>query len=431
MRMPSEIFARRAYEGAASSSLIRNLFEWGREAARARPELDIVDLSLGNPDLEPAPAVRAALRRLVAEETPGRHRYMDNAGFEEVRAAVAAHLSRSSGIPLGADSVYLTCGAAGALQILFAALLDPGDDVLLFAPHFPEYLGFVRSAGATPVVVPPGAGFQLDFEALEAALTARTRALVLNDPNNPTGVRYPAGVPARLAALLAAHRERTGTLVHIVADEAYSGLAYDRTPRASVLAAWDAAWLVRSCSKDASLAGERIGYFAWGPAMATPETLLLLRSTARALGFASAPALMQRLLPCALANPLDSSEYLRRCERFVAILSAGNLNAALPDGGFFVFPRSPIADDRRFCRLLAERGVLCVPGTAFGAPGYFRASLTQPLARVEVAAGRIVDCAQRVREARPNERVAGVPRAEVARVRVGARAVGSRAHRRG
>jgi aspartate aminotransferase len=399
LKMTSEIFARRASESAAAGSLIRHLFEWGREAARAHPELDIIDLSLGNPDLEPSPAVREALRALVAGTAPGTHRYMDNAGFEEVREAVASHLSLSSGMHLAADSVYLTCGAAGALQIVFGAILDPGDEVILFAPYFPEYIGFVRSAGATPVVVRPGAGFQLDLEAFQAALTARTRAVVLNNPNNPTGVRYPASTSSRLASLLAAHRERTGTLVHLVADEAYAGLVYDRRPAASVLAAWDAAWLVRSCSKDASLAGERIGYFAWGPGLATPETLPLLRSTARALGFASAPALMQRLLPYALAHPVDTSEYRGRCERFVAILRAGGLDAALPEAGFFVFPRSPMADDRRFCQLLADRGVLCVPGIAFGAPGYFRASLTQPRARVEAAAERIAGCAQLVREA--------------------------------
>jgi aspartate aminotransferase len=397
--MKSEIFASRARAIAASSSLIRHLFECGGEAPMGRPELDIIDLSLGNPDLEPSPEVREALRRLVAEETPGRHCYTDNAGFEDVRETVARHLSLSSGIQLGADSVYLTCGAAGALKIVFGAILDPGDEVVVFAPYFPEYIGFVQSAGATPVVVRPGAGFQLDLTAFEAALTARTRAVVLNNPNNPTGVRYPASIVARLASMLAAHRERNGTLVHIVADEACSGLVYDGRRSASVLAAWDAVWLVRSCSKDASLAGERIGYFAWGPELDAPETMPLLRSTARGLGFASAPALMQRLLPYTLAHPLDPIEYRRRCERFVAILRAGGLEAALPGGGFFVFPRSPIADDRLFCQLLAERGVLCVPGTAFGAPGYFRASLTQALARIEAAAERITGCARSVHEA--------------------------------
>ena len=390
--MKSEIFSRRAREMEASSPAIRHPFEWGREAARSRPELDLIDLSLGNPDLEPSPEVREALRSLVAEETPGRHRYMDNAGFEDVREKVARHVSQSSGIEVGADSIYLTCGAAGALQIVFGALLDPGDEVIVFAPYFPEYIGFVERAGGSPVVVRPGAGFQLDLAAFEAALTERTRAVILNDPNNPTGVRYPASTKELLASVLVAHRERTGTLVHIIADEAYAGLVYEGTRGPSVLAAWDAVWLVRSCSKDASLAGERIGYLAWGPALSAPETLPTLRRTARALGFASAPALMQRLLPYTLAHPLDTSEYRRRCELFVAILSAGGLDAALPDGGFFTFPRSPIADDRTFCRLLAERGVLCVPGHAFGASGYFRASLTQPMARIEAAALRIAGC---------------------------------------
>ena len=391
--MNTEIFGRRAREGAALCSPIRHPFEWGREAAQANPTLDVIDLSLGNPDLEPAPAVRLALRRLVSDQTPGRHRYMDNAGYEDVREAVAFYLSRSAGVSIGADSVYLTCGAAGALQIVFGAILDPGDEVLVFAPYFPEYLGFLRRAGATPVVVPPGAGFQLDLAAFTAALTAKTRAVILNNPNNPTGVRYPEAATAGLAGGLAAHRERTGRLVHIVADEAYAGLTYDGSHAASVLTLWDAVWLVRSCSKDASLAGERIGYFAWGPALSGPDTMPLLRATARSLGFASAPALMQRLLPYTLAHPLDTSEYRRRCGRFVAVLEADGLSASVPNGGFFVFPRAPIDDDRRFCRMLADSGVLTVPGSAFGAPGFFRCSLTQPLARVEAAARRIAACA--------------------------------------
>lgn len=398
--MRSERFGRKACEIAASGSFIRPLFECGREAARAHPELDMIDLSLGNPDLEPSPGVCEALRRLVADVAPGMHRYMDNAGLEDVRETVAKHLSESSGLHVGADSVYLTCGAAGALQIVLGAILDPGDEVIVFAPYFPGYIDFVERAGATPVVVRPGPGFQLDLTAFEAALSARTRAVILNDPNNPTGVRYPDSVTARLVAMLAAHRDRNGTLVHIVADEAYSGLVYDGRRGAPMLAVWDAVWLVRSCSKDASLAGERIGYFAWGPELSTPQTLPLLRATARALGFASAPALMQRLLPFTLAHPLDTSAYRRRCERFVAILVAGGLDVTLPEAGFLVFPRSPIADDLEFCGLLAERGVLCVPGTAFGAPGYFRASLTQPLPRVEAAAGRVTGCAHSVRRNR-------------------------------
>jgi len=398
--MTSEIFSRRACAREVSGPSIRHPFEWGREAARAHPGRDLIDLSLGNPDLEPSPPVREALRALAAEETPGRHRYMDNAGFEDVRERVAQHVSRSAGVHVGADSVYLTCGAAGALQIVLGAVLDPGDEVIVFAPYFPEYIGFVERAGGSPVVVRPGAGFQIDLAAVEAALTEKTRGVILNNPNNPTGLRYPDSTTARLASMLAAHRERTGTLVHIVADEAYAGLAYEGAWNASALAAWDAVWLVRSCSKDASLAGERIGYLAWGPALSAPGTLPTLRSTARSLGFASAPALMQRLLPYTLAHPLDTSEYRRRCERFVSLLCAGGLDAELPDGGFFVFPRSPIADDRRFCRILAESGVLCVPGSTFGAPGYFRAALTHALPRIEAAAARITRCAQSGRDSR-------------------------------
>jgi aspartate aminotransferase len=399
--MTGEIFSRRARAMEASGPSIRQPFERRGEPARACTQRDLIDLSLGNPDLEPSPEVREALRSLVAEKTPGQHRYTDNAGFEDVRERVALHVSRSSGSHVGADSVYLTCGAAGALQIVLGAIVDPGDEVIAFAPYFPEYMGFIERAGGAPVVVRPGTGFQLDLAAFEAALTERTRAVIVNNPNNPAGVKYPDSAMARLASVLVTHRERTGRLVHIVADEACAGLLYERDCSASVLAVWDAVWLVRSCSKDASLAGERIGYFAWGPALSTAETMPTLRSTARALGFASAPALMQRLLPYTLAHPLDTSEYRRRCERFVTILRADGFEATLPDGGFFVFPRSPIADDRTFCRLLAERGVLCVPGAAFGASGYFRASLTQPLARIEAAALRITGCLHALPERGP------------------------------
>jgi len=252
--------------------------------------------------------------------------------------------------------------------------------------------------------VRPGASFQLDLAAFEAALSVRTRAVIVNNPNNPTGATYADSTLAQLASVLVTHRRRTGRLVHIIADEACAGLMYERNRKTSALAVWDAVWLVRSCSKDASLAGERIGFFAWGPALSTPQTMPLLRATARALGFASAPALMQRLLPYTLAHPLDPSEYRRRCERFLAILRAAGVDGVLPDAGFFVFPRSPIADDETFCRLLAERGVRCVPGTAFGAPGYFRAALTSPLARIEAAAGRITERAHFARDARENER---------------------------
>ena len=398
--MERELFSRRAHDAHACGSLARHLFESGREEAEAHPELDVIDLSLGNPDLEPAAAVCSALRALVADKAKGLHRYMDNAGFPDVRDAVASHLSQESGIAILRDSVYLTCGAAGALQIVFGALLNPGDEVIVFAPYFPEYIGFIRNALAVPKVVRPGASFQLDLAAFEAALSTKTRAVVVNNPNNPAGVLYPAPTLARLASVLAAHRERTGYLVHVIADEAGCGLAHDGRRSASVLAAWDAVWLVRSCSKDASLAGERIGYLAWGPELSTPRTLPLLSATARSFGYASAPALMQRLLPHVLAHPLDASEYRLRCRRFVATLNAHGVDVVHPDAGFFAFPRSPIADERWFCQLLAKHGVLCVPGSAFGAPGYFRASLTQPVARVEEAALRIARWARLAVEAR-------------------------------
>ena len=379
---------------SSMGSEIRRVFLLGQRRREENPEVDLVDLSLGNPDLEPPEQVKQQLQVLAAERQQGVHRYMDNAGFPEIREFLAQRLTESEGVQITRDSVFVSCGAAGALQVLLRTLIDPQDEVLLVAPFFSEYRPYVSNLGGCPVTVGSDSYHMPDLEAFKRALNSQTRAVIINSPNNPSGVLYPLDVIQGLVQCLREHRENTGRVVHLISDEPYARLLYNPNDFVSVLAQYDASWLIRSHSKDLGLAGERIGYLAWGPALNKPETLNALRNSARALGFVNAPALMQRLLPKVFDASVDVSEYQRRVDAFVDILQQNGFECVRPKASFFVFPRCPIQDDNLFCELLVAAGVLAVPGSSFGKPGYFRCSLTQPIERVIDGAQRIVGCAQ-------------------------------------
>lgn len=379
---------------SSMGSEIRRVFLLGQRMKEENPEVDLVDLSLGNPDLDPPEEVSSQLEVLAAERVSGAHRYMDNAGYPEVREFLAQRLQRSEGVSISRDSVFVSCGAAGALQILLRTLIDPGDEVILLAPFFSEYRPYVSNLGGVPVVVGSDEQHMPDMEQLTQALSARTRAVIINSPNNPSGALYPLEVIQSLAQCLEQHREKSGRVVHLISDEPYARLLFSSQDFVPVLKYYSATWLIRSHSKDLGLAGERIGYLAWGPALARPETLNALRNSARALGFVNAPALMQRLLPRVFDASVDVSEYKRRVDAFVDILQKNGFECVRPKASFFVFPRCPIPDDTDFCERLVDAGVLAVPGSSFGKPGYFRCSLTQPIERVIKGAHRIVRCSQ-------------------------------------
>lgn len=391
---PDDVIGHTCKTLSQMGSEIRRVFLLGQKMREDNPNVDLVDLSLGNPDLEPPEQVRRELVKLAEEQVAGVHRYMDNAGYPEVREFLASKLSTSEGVGVTRDSVFVTCGAAGALQILLRTLIDPADEVILLAPFFSEYRPYVTNMGGVPVIVGSDGQHMPDLKQLRSALTPRTKAIIVNSPNNPSGALYPAGVLQSIAALLKAHHAETGRLVHLISDEPYARLLFNPADFVSVLPLYPAAWVVRSHSKDLGLAGERIGYLVWGPALAMPETLNALRNSARALGFVNAPALMQRLLPRVFDASVDVSQYRRRVDAFVDILQAAGIECARPRASFFVFPKSPLADDHAFTEQLVRAGVLAVPGSSFGKAGYFRCSLTQPLERVVEGAHRIVRCAQ-------------------------------------
>jgi aspartate aminotransferase len=299
---------------------------------------------------------------------------MNNAGYPEVRAAVAKSLSEEQGVKVEADNIVLTCGAAGAINVFFRAILDPGDEVICPAPYFVEYGFYVSNFGGTlrPVKSKP-LTFELDFEALEQAFTPKTRAVLINSPNNPSGQIYSRSDLEKLSALLQKYSQIYGRPIYLVSDEPYRFLNYDNLPLPSVFDLYQFSVIVSSYSKKLSLAGARIGYFAANPAIPAIEELMsAVIMTNRILGFVNAPAIAQQVLLHTIGNAVDIAIYRDRRNAMAEVLDAAGIKYALPRGAFYFFPQSPIADDVAFVQALLAERILAVPGSGFGYPGYFR-----------------------------------------------------------
>ncbi len=358
---------------AQSSSWIRKMFE---EGARLKAEFgaeNIFDFSLGNPDLPPPPQFQKTLASLAANEAPGVHAYMPNGGYPFVRDAVAAQLSIEQGITLSRDEMLMTCGAAGGLNVVLKALLDPEDEVIILAPFFVEYKFYVDNHGGVSKVVPTDSEFNLDIDVIASAINEKTKAILINSPNNPTGQIYSAESLAELGKVLGAASEKNNSTIYLIADEPYRKIVFDDHEVPSIMLAYKNSIVVSSYSKDLSLPGERIGYIAVHPEIAEKNALLeALTLGNRILGFVNAPALMQRVVAELQGATVDNSIYIRRRETFCRILSAAGYQFIPPKGAFYMFPKSPLDDDVEFVRILQEQKILAVPGRGFGAPGYFR-----------------------------------------------------------
>ena len=309
-----------------NSSWIRRMFEEGAELkARLGPD-QVYDFTLGNPDLEPPPRFQAELVKAAGDLSPGLHAYMPNAGLLQTRQALAGMLSRLHGLEFKAQDVVLTCGASGGLNVILKALLDPGDEVVILAPYFPEYLFYADNHGGVARVVETDEHFQPDLDRLTAALSPRTRAVIINSPNNPTGQIYDAETLKELGRFLVHHAGRHGRPVYLVADEPYRHLVYDGAQVPSIFAAYPNTLLATSFSKDLSIPGERLGYVAVSPRAAGRgelEGALVLAN--RILGFVNAPALMQRVVAGLTDVSLDITPYARRRELFCDVLSPGGV----------------------------------------------------------------------------------------------------------
>jgi len=357
-----------------SASWVREMFERGRRLKAQLGEENVFDFSLGNPNAAPPPEFFDALRAVACEQRPELHGYMSNAGFEETRAAVARFVSREYGLELDGAAVVMTVGAAGGLNVALRAICDPGDEIIVLAPYFPEYRFYIEQAGARMVVVQTDAQFQPDIAAIQAALSAHTRGLIVNSPNNPSGAVYAESCCRELAAVLQRH-DRPDRPLYVLLDDPYRRLVYEGAPPASLASCYPRSVLISSFSKDVSLAGERIGYIAV-PAGVPDRQLLLGAMTIlnRTLGFVNAPALMQRVIARCVGAACDFSFYRRNRDLLCRVLRHAGYELIVPGGSMFVFPRTPIDDDVAFVQRLLEQRILTVPGTGFGRPGHMRVS---------------------------------------------------------
>jgi len=349
------------------------MFEEGARLKAERGEEGVFDFTLGNPYGDPPPLLAKELARLAADPPADLHKYMPNAGFPDVRAEVARSLARLTGLPFEADHVVMTAGAAAAVNVALRALLSPGDEVVVIAPYFVEYLFYVHNARGVPVVVESTPAFRLDAEALRAALSPRTRALLLNTPNNPTGTVYRKEELRDVAQVLAGHRRQTGTPVYVISDEPYRKIVYPGAAFEPPAAHVPDTLIAYSHSKDLNVAGERIGYLAVSPEAADAQEIFeACVFCNRTLGFVNAPSLMQRAVAACQEIPADLAVYRRNRDALTAGLAAAGFRVSPPDGAFYLFPPSPVPDDAAFAAAAREEGILVVPGSGFGRPGHFR-----------------------------------------------------------
>lgn len=382
--MPMSQKMRAALE---SSSWIRRMFEEGAELKARLGAEQVCDFTLGNPDLEPPPGFKTALMEAARDPQPGLHAYMPNAGLLATRQALARHLAELHGLPFTADDVIMTCGAAGGLNVVLKALLDPGDEVIILAPYFPEYLFYIDNHGGRPRIVDTDAQFDLDLPRLEAALGPRTRAVLINSPNNPTGQVYGEAALRAVGELLADFSRRYQRPIYLINDEPYRRLVYEGFPMPSVFAVYPNTLVATSFSKELSIPGERLGYVAVSPqAHARLELITGMILANRILGFVNAPALMQRVVAHLNHIQVELTPYAARRERFCQILHEAGYEFIKPKGAFYLFPRSPIPDDVAFIQELKRENILAVPGRGFGRSGYFRLAFCVSLAVIERAA---------------------------------------------
>ena len=355
------------------SSWIRKMFEEGARLKALHGPDKVYDFSLGNPDLEPPEKFRQVLRSVIAESPSGAHGYMPNAGYEETRAAVADYVSREQGVRVESEHVVMTCGAAGALNCIFKALLDPGEEVIVSAPYFVEYGFYADNHGGQIQVVSTRDDFTLDLAAIEKAINSRTKVVLINSPNNPSGQIYDRTSLQQLGDLLATSSKKMGKTLYLVSDEPYRKIVYDGFEVPSIFEAHPNSIVATSYSKDVSLPGERLGYLVVHPEADEVKGLMggfVLAN--RILGFVNAPALMQRVVTHLQGACVDVGVYQARRDLFYQGLADAGYELVKPRGAFYLFPKSPVADDVSFVRLLQEENILVVPGSGFGSPGYFR-----------------------------------------------------------
>jgi len=354
------------------SSWIRKMFEEGNTLRQQYGEENVFDFTLGNPTMEPPAELHQELKKIADNPIPGMHRYMNNAGYEETRAAVAKVIAENCHQPVTSGHIVMTCGAGAALNVVLKTLLNPGDEVIILIPYFVEYKFYIDNQNGIPVEVVTKENFQPDLEAIESAINSRTRAIIINSPNNPTGVIYPESTLKALGALLRRKEQEYDSTIVAISDEPYARISFgDEVP--CIFSSIQNSIIVTSHSKDLALPGDRIGYLAANPAMGNVDMFMQGAIFCnRVLGFVNAPALMQRLVTNLQRVSVDIEEYKHKRDLLYNKLVELGFEMVKPGGGFYLFPKSPIADEMEFIRIAQKYHILLVPGSGFGAPGFFR-----------------------------------------------------------
>lgn len=367
-----------------SSSWIRRMFEEGGRLREKFGDENVFDFTLGNPNIDPPEKFYDELGLILNAPPHGMHRYMSNAGYDETRNAVAEKLATESAMPVRGSHVVMTCGASGALNVVLKTVLNPGEEVVILAPYFVEYKFYIDNHGGVPREVwTDRENFQLDVAAIERAINEKTRAIIINTPNNPTGVIYPADSLGALGEMIERKERELERQIYLISDEPYARISYSGRRVPNIFNHVTNAIIVTSHSKDLALPGERIGYLAANPAMTHVE--LFIEGAIfcnRTLGFVNAPALMQRLVARLQYESIDIAAYQEKRDLLYDNLTAYGFRMVKPDGAFYLFPQSPLQDDVAFVKTAQKHNLLLVPGTGFGAPGYFRVAYCVDVAMI-------------------------------------------------
>jgi aspartate aminotransferase len=365
--------AKKMKYSISQSSMIRKMFEEGIQLKRKYGVDKVYDFSLGNPNVEQPDEFKKELIALAGEEIPLKHGYAPNAGYPETREAIAAKIRKTTGVKMTADHIIMSCGAGGALNVILKSLLDPDDEVIVLTPYFVEYPFYIENFSGIVKYVSTRQDFSLDLAAIQDAIHERTKAIIINSPNNPTGRVYSQDEIDGLSRLLDERGKALGKRIYLISDEPYAEIVFDGLTVPSVLAACSNSIIAYSYSKTLSLPGERIGYIAVNPDIhEAADWIGALILCTRILGFVHAPALMQRIVARLQDVSVDVLVYQKKRDLLCDGLARAGYQFEKPQGAFYLFVKSPVPDDVEFVKLLLKKNILVVPGSGFGGPGYFR-----------------------------------------------------------
>lgn len=370
----------------SNSSVIRAMFEEGKRLSEIYGEENVFDYSIGNPNIEAPSEIKDIIIKILNEENTNKlHGYMNNSGYEDVRDGIAENINVKYNTKLNYENIVMTCGAAGGLNIILKSILNPGDEVIIFAPFFGEYINYVNNFdGKIKIISADTKSFQPNLKELEKEITSKTKAIIINSPNNPSGVIYNENTIIKMSKILKMKEEELGSQIYLVSDEPYREIIYDNAKVTCILNYYDNSFIGYSYSKSLSLPGERIGYVVVNSKIKDfKEMVASLNIANRILGFVNAPSLFQRVIKESLNLEVDSNIYKKNRDLLYNHLIQIGFECMKPEGTFYLFPKSPIDNDVKFCEDAKKFNILAVPGSTFGCPGYFRLSYCISYEKIE------------------------------------------------